>query len=113
MLSKRLTRFSENIAGHRWQLIEMPDRGFAMIKMLLCRDGEQIIVLVRSNSILIYEPRKDNAIPLPDDLIMRIAAHDVSLEFLATILIPRDAAECAAVFKFNRRNLIYALHREN
>lgn len=93
------------VTGHRWQLLEMPDRGMAMYKVLSRKTGEPVSVVIRSNSIILYRYVSEQLSFFPKDIILNLAARDVTLRQLADFFYTEGAAEIMAVFTLNRRAL--------
>jgi len=91
-----------------WRMIELPDRSLAVLKEFTIMSSGQtlpVIVIVRSNGIALYRVR-NNGIPETDARIVLFEARKLSLQNLSLYFTQRDAAECIAVFNFNRRSLL-------
>lgn len=111
-MSDYINKSRKVVTGHRWQLLEMSDRGMAMYKVLSLKTGRKADVIIRSNAIYIYRHRI-KLIPFQDNArILILAARDASIEKLATIFTLKDAAEVMAVFTLNRRAL-FTVVRQN
>ena len=104
-MSDHISKNRRMISGHRWQLIEMPDRSLAMYKTVSRKTDEQVSVVIRSNSIILYRYDSNQLSFLPKDIILNLAARDVTLRLLADIFHTEGAAEIMAVFTMNRRAL--------